>query len=99
TEARFLRPPPGNIYALTSRDNIEKIDGPVIAKPDNYWNQIIPLNVSPVSVSGMSFKDLTNIVNAIYTAVPDPFQDFPAVRRICMYKRQRPGIADNGRDA
>lgn len=74
TEARFLRPPPGNIYALTSRDIIEKIDGPVIAKPDNYWNQIIPLNVSPASVSAMSFKDLTNIVNAIYRAVPDPFQ-------------------------
>nr|CDS33460.1 hypothetical protein HmN_000519800 [Hymenolepis microstoma] len=88
-EVKFLRPPKGDIYALTSRDTVEKVDGPVIAKPSNYWNQIVPLNVSTVPASGVSFNDLTNIVNAIYKSLPDSFQDFPVVRRTCMCHRRR----------
>ncbi|VDO16644.1 unnamed protein product [Rodentolepis nana] len=88
TKVQFLRPQSEEVIALTSRDLVGRIDGPVIAKPSNYKNQIVPLNVSSISQSGVSFKDLANIVNAIYCILPHPHQEFPWENRTCMCQQR-----------
>lgn len=77
-EVQFIRPRKGCIFALTSNDKVVKIKSPMIAKPGDKREPLIPLNVSKNFPSDICFRDFKVIINAISHCWPKHTQNIGA---------------------
>ncbi|KAM7535752.1 hypothetical protein Aperf_G00000099346 [Anoplocephala perfoliata] len=78
TNVRFIRPRKECIFALTSRDNVVEITSPMIAKPWDKREPLIPLEVSKNFPSNLCFRDFEAIINAVSLCWPKDIKDVAA---------------------